>query len=471
MARQRAVLPQGAPLQPVPPTNTNPEGYTIDPPSEEPTYQAVGDWTQEETIPAEQQYHTSDASYQFHLAQQNRAASRGVQPDAANMFRVWPATPKFQDSAKRYSQYIWAACAAKMAYVSNPAVLQQYGNLLDGAEVSSIAKDGPTLAPGGIKIAHGNATIFGVQGTTTQAQLDAQLDPAKEVWVQLNAAGSMEIKATGYNSFWGETGIFGNGVFRQTKRWMGLYLKPYLAWGEKWLTYFAAEAVANLTKQIHFVGHSAGAATIEVAANKLSRYMDRNGEMLATGNQDEFNLASNFRTFGFANWAGGWVFGQPNVCSFYHYHGDYNAQDELHWSEPGQPQHIDVRHARATQAVRRIDHPRDPITQWPLGLGTTFGGLGRIATVKQMGKNTYGVEPSGVLGRGAGGTSFSAAGLESKTVERWIKDGDDYHSANKYLNFVTAKTYEVLGPAPQPWVDLITFVRGVDVDESLVIKP
>lgn len=468
MPRRRMVTlpdrtPETAPL----PQKPSPDSYTYDPPSVDIT--ESGWWSTITQLFAMLPglLNNPDKSFSFELAQAERASS-SLPVQKPRTFNSWPDGVRLKDAITSFAQYLWGACVAKWAYIANPAALVTLKNMIGANAVDAIAGDGTTKAPGGLRITYDDMRIYVIAGTTSQEQLALQSNGVREVWTQFNRdTGGLDSKAEGYNEFWGETGVFGNGSLRETPLWGGIYWKPYLTWGNQWFTRIWQEYAID-PKPVFVIGHSAGAAVCEVVGNILSRYNDRNGEMLQQATTPQLQLAQTIRKFAQEGWLGGLVYGQPGVCNYYYWPRLYNASGGVEWFEPGKPLKIDVQHARCTQSIRRVDHPLDPVTRYPFSVGTTvISQMVPIASNKEMGKNTYAVDPVGALGVRANVTSFVMTGSMKDLIPRYKQLLSDYHGIDRYLLHASVKAFDLMGEAPTNWVDFITATRNNAVDNFL----
>lgn len=174
-----------------------------------------------------------------------RAATVG--PSAAQTF--WGSDVKFTNMGFRQLGFMWAMCALKVAYTDTTAVYDLFKDKI-GADSIDVSQPGTDVrTPKLMRIDYPGDVIFVVRGTTLTAQWDyfrsSRIGLAKTngSWFAMNPSAVAPSDLSN----------------------MGALYEPFVVLGESlWNSILSVITGSGYTKRIHFVGHSLGAALIDL---------------------------------------------------------------------------------------------------------------------------------------------------------------------------------------------------------------
>lgn len=258
---------------------------------------------------------------------------------------LWSGGTKFPSQGFETGCALWAALAAKMAYVTTGATLNTYAEKIGATSVTKVAFDDPSnQVPRGLKIVYPEMVLWVIQGTTRWEQIAPMINGLR--YRAVNVTGDPALDASG-NFSW---------VFRffydVSTAWLNLI--------DQWLLTQEGQ------KPFMIIGHSLGAGVLTPLLMRLEKNQPSlwDSGMLAGG---VTRPADKYPAF---NFRGGYTFGSPKTRA-------QRRRDDM----PTYAQFIgrDDRlnnvytqrmwWARLTRSVLNFTSPLDPIGWVPDALG------------------------------------------------------------------------------------------------------
>lgn len=203
---------------------------------------------------------------------------------------LWSGGTKFTSQGFEYGCALWAALAAKMAYVTTGATLNTYAEMIGATSVTKVAfDDSSNQVPRGLKIVYPDMVLWVIQGTTRYEQIGPMIQGLN--YRAMNVTGDPARNAPG-NFSW---------VFR-------FFNDVATAWYtllDQWLLTQEGQ------KPFMIIGHSLGAGVLTPLLMRLEKNQPSlwDDGMLAGG---ETRPADKYPAF---NFRGGYSFGSPRTRS------------------------------------------------------------------------------------------------------------------------------------------------------------
>lgn len=254
---------------------------------------------------------------------------------------LWSGGTKFPDQGFEYGCALWAALAAKMAYVSTGATLNSYAEKIGATSVTKVAfDDASNQVPRGLKIVYPSMVLWVIQGTTRWEQIIPMTTNLR--YRAINVAGDPAPNATG-NFSW---------VFRPfydvSTAWYNLL--------DQWLL------TEEGRKPFMLIGHSLGAGVLTPLLQRLEK---NQGSLW-----DETSIFGNETRppdkYAALNFRGGYVFGSPKTRAQRGPDGLPTYQYRVGQDERLNPIYGQRMHwSRLTQRVLSFASPLDPICKIP----------------------------------------------------------------------------------------------------------